>query len=188
MNQQTFAYAKKISLTLTLVIASALSFSSCATNPVDNNHLNSINISSTVMDTRDYQAQESTKMYPAPTSGMVQHILTLPALTNEQDYMLEVQIGQNKVVDCNKTQLMGDINTLSLPGWGYVYYQVDQVMQGPTTRMMCTEAKKAKFIVLNQALTLSYDSRQPKVFYLPQGTELRYRLWKTANEFVFSGQ
>ena len=54
--------------------------------------------------------------------------------------------------------------------------------------MMCTEAKKAKFIVLNQALTLSYDSRQPKVFYLPQGTELRYRLWKTANEFVFSGQ
>ncbi|AZG73409.1 serine protease inhibitor ecotin [Shewanella livingstonensis] len=188
MNQVSLAYTKKLSVTTTVIMASILSFGSYATSPIDNNNLNTIKINSMVMDQSHYQPLDASKMYPAPTTGMVQHVLTLPALTDEQDYMLEVQIGQNKIVDCNKAQLIGEINTLSLAGWGYTYYQVDNIMQGPTTRMMCTEAKTAKFIVLNKAMTLSYDSRQPKVFYLPQDTDLRYRVWKTTNEFVFSGQ
>lgn len=28
----------------------------------------------------DYQAEDATKMFPAPTDGLVQHILTLPKL------------------------------------------------------------------------------------------------------------
>jgi ecotin len=81
-------------------------------------------------------------MYPAPAAVMMQHLLTLPALADEQDYMLEVQIGQ-KIVDCNKTQLIGEINTLLLADWGYTYYQVDKVIQGPTNRIMCTEANNS---------------------------------------------
>jgi ecotin len=187
MNLPALAYAKKLIITVT-IITSVLSFGSNATSPVDNNYLNNIKINSTVMDTRHYQPQVASKMYPSPSTGMVQHVLTLPTLADEQNYMLEVQIGQNKLVDCNKINLIGKISTLSLAGWGYVYYQVDKVMQGPTTRMMCTAERTAEFIVLNEALTLRYDSRQPKVFYLPEGTDLRYRVWKTASEFVFSEQ
>ncbi|MBB1439915.1 serine protease inhibitor ecotin [Shewanella sp. SG41-4] len=178
----------KIVMTFTIILAGVSSFGSRATSPVDNNYLNTLKINSTVMDVYQYQPQEASKMYPAPTAGMVQHILTLPALADEHDYMLEVQIGQNKIIDCNKPKLIGEIDKLSLAGWGYVYYQVNKVMQGPTTKMMCTNAKSAQFIVLNEALTLGYDSRQPKVFYLPEGTDLRYRIWKKATEFVFSGQ
>ncbi|MGI2037371.1 serine protease inhibitor ecotin [Shewanella frigidimarina] len=178
----------KIAMTVTVIFASVISFGTRATSPVDNNYLNPLKINSTVMDVIQYKPQEASKMYPAPTEGMVQHVLTLPALNDEQDYMLEVQIGQNKIVDCNKTKLIGEIDKKSLAGWGYVYYQVDKVMQGPTTKMMCTNAKSAEFIVLNEAMTLRYDSRQLKVFYLPEGTELRYRVWKTVSEFEFSGQ
>jgi ecotin len=188
MNPPALAYAKKLTITVTIIITSVLSFGSNATSPADNNNLNNMKINSTVMDTRHYQPQDASKMYPSPSAGMVQHVLTLPTLTDEHDYMLEVQIGQNKLVDCNKINLIGKISTLSLAGWGYVYYHVDKVMQGPTTRMMCTAEKSVEFIVLNEAITLRYDSRQPKVFYLPEGTDLRYRVWKTASEFVFSGQ
>jgi ecotin len=178
----------KFVMTVTVICAGVISFGSRATSPVDNHYLNTLKINTTVMDVSQYQPQRASKMYPAPTEGMVQHILTLPELKNEQDYMFEVQIGQNQIVDCNKTKLIGDIDKVSLAGWGYVYYLVEKVMQGPTTKMMCTNAKSAEFIVLNEALTLRYDSRQPKVFYLPEGTNLRYRVWKTASEFVFSGQ
>ncbi|MGX9463451.1 serine protease inhibitor ecotin [Shewanella sp. A14] len=145
-----------------------------------------ININSTVMNARNYQAQDASKLYPAPKTGMVQHILTLPSLVNEANYMLEIQVGKHTAVDCNKVNLMGEIETLSLAGWGLTYYQVNNVIYGPTTRMMCTEAKTNKFITLNQSVTLSYDSRQPKVFYLPEGTELRYRIWKAVSQFKFS--
>ncbi|WP_137227057.1 serine protease inhibitor ecotin [Shewanella sp. MEBiC00475] len=180
----------KLPLSLTILLICTTTIMTCLYSPFAHaaNPEGKINIVSTVMNSDDYQALSATKMYPVPEAGMVQHILTLPALNNEQQYLLEVQIGQQKMVDCNKVRLIGEISSLSLPGWGYIYYQVDNIIQGPNTLMMCTEPKKEKFIVLNKSMTQPYDSRQPIVFYLPEGTDLRYRVWKTASDYVFSGQ
>ena len=174
--------------TLTLIVGCSLPFVATATTPVQYDDLNKISITSSMMRFDDYQQQQTTRMYPKPQQGMVQHILTLPALADEPLYMLEVQIGQNKLVDCNKVRLMGEIQLLTVESWGHPYYQVDSVMQGPTTKMMCTNAKTAQFVQLNDSIKLNYDSQLAKVFYLPEGTDLRYRLWKVAQQYRFSGQ
>ncbi|GGQ06907.1 serine protease inhibitor ecotin [Shewanella litoralis] len=178
---------KPLLMAASLLLAS-MPLISQATPKTDNDTLNTITVQTSVMSAENYQAQGDTKMYPAPQDNMVQHVLTLPKLNNESEYLIEIQIGQNKLVDCNQMRLMGEIHTLSLEGWGYPYYQVDSIIEGPSTRMMCTEAKKAQFISLNDAITQQYDSRLAKVFYLPKDVQLRYRIWRAASEFTFSGQ
>ncbi|MCG9736722.1 serine protease inhibitor ecotin [Shewanella insulae] len=135
----------------------------------------------------DYQADEATKMFPVPTEGLVQHILTLPQLTNEEDYRLEIAIGRSEEVDCNKHGLSGEITQHTVKGWGYNYYQVDTIRQGPSTMMACFDkAKKTAFLTLPEKLTLAYDSRLPKVFYLPAGAQIRYRIWQASGDYHYS--
>ncbi|GIU14022.1 serine protease inhibitor ecotin [Shewanella morhuae] len=135
----------------------------------------------------DYSLQEVTKMFPAPSAGMVQHILTLPKLENEDDYMIEIQIGQTKMVDCNKHRLNGELKERTVEGWGYNYYQVDEISAGPSTMMACSDtAKQSAFIQIPDELILRYDSRLPNVFYLPEGTEIRVRTWKVDSTYQYS--
>ncbi|KIO35565.1 serine protease inhibitor ecotin [Shewanella sp. cp20] len=135
----------------------------------------------------DYQSEEATKMFPAPNDGLVQHILTLPKLANEEDYRLEIAIGRNEEVDCNKHGLSGEIEQHTVQGWGYNYYQVDAIHQGPSTMIACFDkAKQTAFLTLPEKLTLAYDSRLPKVFYLPAGAQLRYRIWQASSDYQYS--
>lgn len=139
------------------------------------------------MNANNYAPVETVNMFPAPQKGMVQHILTLAKLENEADYMLELQIGQTQLVDCNKHGLNGQLKALTVEGWGYNYYQVDEISAGPSTMMACPEfAPQEAFVQIPDELTLRYDSRLPKVFYLPEGVELRFRTWKADSRYQYS--
>lgn len=164
-----------------------LSFNATAVSPPHPTGLNSPMISVSSFNSVNYVEQEVTKMFPAPKLGMVQHILTLPPLENEDDYLLEIQIGQTQLVDCNKHGLSGELKELTVKGWGYNYYQVDEISQGPSTMMACFEmAKKEVFVRIPSELKMRYDSRLPKVFYLPKGTELRFRTWKVDSTYQYA--
>ncbi|BAJ02686.1 serine protease inhibitor, ecotin [Shewanella violacea DSS12] len=163
---------------------SLLSFNASATTPGHPSGHNQNIITSQAFSSSNYQAQEATKMFPAPEAGMVQHILTLPKLDDESNYMVEILIGQTQMVDCNGTSLSGDLKQESVKGWGYSYYQVDSITQGPTTMMACfKQAKKEAFVSIRADLKIKYDSRLAKVFYLPKGSELRYRIWTVESQF-----
>lgn len=164
-----------------------LSFNATAVSPPHPTGLNAPMISVSSFNSANYAPQEVTKMFPAPKQGMVQHILTLPTLENEDDYLVEIQIGQTQLVDCNKHGLSGELKELTVTGWGYNYYQVDTVSQGPSTMMACFEmAKKEAFVRIPGELKIRYDSRLPKVFYLPEGTELRFRTWKVDSTYQYA--
>lgn len=144
-------------------------------------------ITMTVYGNENYQVNENSKMFPAPAQGMTQHIITLPSLADEQHYKMEIDIGRTALIDCNKHGLTGELQQLTLKGWGYDYYQVDTITDGPSTMMACFDkAKTASFLTIPGPLMLNYDSRLPKVFYLPQGAQLRYRIWSTHGEYQYS--
>ncbi|GIU33118.1 serine protease inhibitor ecotin [Shewanella schlegeliana] len=171
------------------LILSAFSFNASATSPAHPSGVNQNMISAQMYTVNDYSATEETKMFPAPQAGQVQHILTLPKLDNEADYKVEIQIGQTKMVDCNKHGLNGELKQHSVKGWGYNYYQVDTISEGPSTMMACfDQAKTEKFLPIRDDLMLKYDSRLPKVFYLPENTQVRYRVWKVESPFSYSGE
>ncbi len=168
----------------TLLAVSLLSFNAAATSPAHPTGLNQNIIASLAFTSSNYQEQEATKMFPAPKAGMEQHILTLPKLDDETNYMVEIQIGKTQMVDCNGASLMGEIKQQSVQGWGYNYYQVDAMTAGPTTMMACLkQAEKEAFVQLRDELKIKYDSRLAKVFYLPEGSELRYRVWRADSSF-----
>jgi ecotin len=130
----------------------------------------------------------TTGMFPAPKPGMVQHLLTLAPLEDESSYLLEVEVGRTKMIDCNKHGLRGEIIELNLPGSGYIYYSVESVAEGPSTQRACFDgATTEAFVRIPAVLKLPYDSSLPKVFYLPQGVQLRFRVWQVASQYGFSG-
>ncbi|MCH1931300.1 serine protease inhibitor ecotin [Shewanella sp. A25] len=174
--------AAVLPLALTLVSPSAFSVS-----PPHPTGLNAPMVSISSFTPKNYVQQETTKMFPAPETGMVQHILTLPKLENEDNYMLEIQIGQTKMVDCNLHFLKGELTEETLKGWGYSYFQLASVSDGPSTMKACIDNKQQEaFVRIPAEMKLKYDSRLPKVFYLPEGTELRFRTWKVDSTFFYA--
>jgi ecotin len=187
MNSSTLNAAKH-AITATALAISLLSFNALATSPVQRNLHNDTGITTQSFTSADHQTQAATKMYPAPTAGMVQHILTLPTLADESNYMVEIQIGQTKVENCNRQVLSGKLTQHSIKGWGYNYYQVDSISEGPSTLMACMRRGEPNtvFVPIQDDLKLSYDSRLAKVFYLPEGSEIRYRTWRVESQFSTS--
>ncbi|WP_108946669.1 serine protease inhibitor ecotin [Shewanella halifaxensis] len=180
---------KQLARTLltTSIMFAAFSFNANATSPVHPSGLNQNMLTSQSYTQENYLTSDATKMYPKPEDGQVQHILTLPKLDNEDNYMVEIEIGQLRNVDCNKHGLMGKLTQKTVQGWGYNFYQVDEIKDGPSTMMACFEKEKTeKFLTISDKLTLKYDSRLPKVFYLPEGTQIRYRLWQATSDFNYS--
>ncbi|WP_102527357.1 serine protease inhibitor ecotin [Shewanella sp. 10N.286.51.B7] len=180
------AFKNLIKLSAVGAIAT-MSFSSVATSPVPNQFERPNMISSHSFTQESYQEIEQAKMFPKPTENQVQHILSLSKRDDEASYKVEIQIGQNKMVDCNQHRLMGEIEKQNLQGWGYSYYTLDKLTDGPSTMMMCREPKTAKFVTLGESITIDYDSRLPKVFYLPEGAELRYRIWQVKSDYQYTG-
>ncbi|MCK8045494.1 serine protease inhibitor ecotin [Shewanella sp. 1CM18E] len=173
-------------LTTSLIFA-AFSFNANATSPLHPSGLNQNMLTSQTYTQENYQGSDAIKMYPKPENGQVQHILTLPKLDNESDYMIEIEIGQSRMVDCNKHSLNGDLQQLTVQGWGYNYYQVNSITDGPSTMMACfDQAKTEQFLTIRSDLMLKYDSRTAKVFYLPENTQIRYRVWQATSEFDYS--
>ena len=167
-------------------LSMTVSGSAMATSPIKQNELNTPSIQTGVFTASQPSTSEQIKMFPVAESGMQQHVITLPKLANEDDFLIEIQIGQNKLVDCNRHKLMGDVQKITLEGWGYDYYKVDKIMSGPSTMMMCTEPKTTQFVMLGESIKVKYDSRLPQIYYLPENTELRYRVWRAESPFNFS--
>ncbi|MCL2919203.1 serine protease inhibitor ecotin [Shewanella litorisediminis] len=159
-----------------------------ATSPAHPDGVNQNMITAQHFTSANYQTQETSKMFPAPSAGMVQHILTLPTLENEANYLVEVQIGQTKLVDCNKHSLRGELQTKDLKGWGYNYYEVAEIAEGPSTMMACFDnAKTEAFVRIPGDFKFAYNSKLPMVFYIPEGAELKYRVWRADTVFNTSG-
>ena len=179
---------KRLSIAASLSIGTLVILPASATSPIPNQFKKPAMITMQHNTSENYQKIESVKMFPKPIAGQVQHILQLAKRDNEHNFKVEIEIGQNKLVDCNKHQLTGDLNKQSLQGWGYPYYTVESMAEGPSTMMMCVDPKSIQFVVMGKSKTINYDSRLPKVFYLPEDATLRYRVWEVQGDYEYSNK
>lgn len=122
-------------------------------------------------------------MYPLPEAGYQRMVIELPAVVDEQDHEVELQVGKMMKIDCNSFFFTGKMVRKSIDGWGYPYEVVSNI-QGPiSTRMACPpgQTEKAGFVpLLLDEAKRRYNSRLPLVIYVPDGFEVRYRLWSTS--------
>lgn len=145
-----------------------LALSACATSPVEAQPTDS--------------AAKQLEAFPAATAGEKRHVLSLPALQNEDEVKVELIVGQTKTIDCNRHTLGGELKEETLQGWGYTYYKVPRITPGASTMMGCPPgSERQAFVTLPTQPLVRYNSRLPIVLYTPDDVEVRYRLWRAGD-------
>jgi ecotin len=133
--------------------------------------------------------------YPAPPAGQSRWVIQLPGVLppnpdpalspHPADWRVELIVGREMEVDCNRHFFSGRIASETVKGWGYKVYRVGHVGPVASTRMACPpgEPKRRVFVTMGaKPFVVPYNASLPIVIYAPQDLEVRWRLWKAARE------
>jgi ecotin len=122
------------------------------------------------------------KAFPLPENGQVRCVLQLPSRENESSLNVELIVGKTVQVDeINRYFFGGDIVKETIAGWGFPRYVVRELgpMAGTMMAIDPNAPKVNRFIRLGGAPYLvRYNSRLPMVIYVPEGVEVRFRIWR----------
>lgn len=131
-------------------------------------------------------AGDNLKAFPPAAKGQVRHVLDLPADEQESLLRVELIVGKTVAVDAqNRYFFGGKLESKTAAGWGYSYYLLPKLGPLAGTRMAVDPdaPKTNRFIALGgEPLLLRYNSKLPIVVYVPEGVEVRYRIWRAPAE------
>ncbi len=132
------------------------------------------------------QAADNMKAFPPADQGMVRFVLQLPPQDDESTFKVELMVGKTVQVDeKNKYFFGGTIDEETIKGWGFPRYVVSKLgpMAGTLMAIDPNAPKVARFITLGgDPYLIRYNSRLPIVVYVPEGVEVRYRIWTAGGE------
>lgn len=131
-------------------------------------------------------AADDMKAFPPAEEGMVRHVLQLPVQDDESAFKVELMVGKTVQLDqANRYFFGGKIEAVNIDGWGYTRYVVSRLgpMAGTLMGVDPNAPKADRFITLGgEPCIIRYNSRLPVVVYVPEGAEVRYRIWRTTPE------
>lgn len=132
------------------------------------------------------QTADNLKAFPAAEEGMVRYVLQLPRQADESAFKVELIVGKTvQVEERNRYFFGGKIDAETIKGWGFTRYKVSTFGPMAGTRMAVdpNAPKVARFITLGgDPYIIRYNSRLPIVVYVPEGVEVRYRIWAAGAE------
>ena len=132
------------------------------------------------------QAADNMKAFPSAEKGMARYVLQLPSQDDESAFKVELIVGKTVQVDeRNRYFFGGKIEAETIKGWGFTRYKVSKLgpMAGTLMAVDPNASKVARFITLDgEPYLIRYNSRLPIVVYVPEGVEVRYRIWAAGAE------
>jgi len=127
------------------------------------------------------------KAFPAASDGMQRFVIVLQHKDrqDEKDFRVEIIAGKEMLTDgVNLVRLTGSIEPRSLQGWGYTYYELAGSPKTISTMMAPPAGSpEVSTFVSTSPLQIPYNSRLPVVVYVPNGFDVRFRIWKATEEF-----
>ena len=121
------------------------------------------------------------KAFPDAGEGMERLVIVLPHKERGEEDGFKVELTPGKMMLTDGVNLMRLGSTIAprpLEGWGYTYYEVTGSDVAMSTLMAAPEGgQKVERFVTGTPLLIPYNSRLPIVVYVPQGYEVRYRIW-----------
>ena len=131
-------------------------------------------------------AADDMKAFPPAEKGMVRYVLQLPKQAEESAFKVELLVGKTVRVDAgNRYFFGGKIESEVIQGWGYTRYLLRQLgpMAGTLMAVDPDAPKVDRFVAVGgEPYLIRYNSRLPIVVYVPEGVEVRYRIWSAAPE------
>ena len=131
-------------------------------------------------------AADDMKAFPPAEKGMVRHVLQLPKQADESAFKVELIVGKTVKVDAeNRYFFGGKIESEVIQGWGYTRYLMRQLgpMAGTLMAVDPAAPKVDRFVAVGgEPYLIRYNSRLPIVVYVPEGVEVRYRIWSAEPE------
>jgi len=131
-------------------------------------------------------AADNMKAFPPAEAGMVRHVLQLPPQDDESTSRVELIVGKTVELDERNSYFFGGrIEPQNIEGWGFTRYLVTDLgpMAGTLMAVDPNAPKVARFVALGgEPYLVRYNSRLPVVVYVPEGAEVRYRVWTAGPE------
>lgn len=133
------------------------------------------------------QAVDNLKAFSPAEEGMVRYVLELATQDDESLFRVELIVGKTVKLDVqNRYFFGGKIEDEVVKGWGFTQYRVKELGPMGGTRMAVdpNATKVNRFITLGgDPYLIRYNSRLPIVVYVPEGVEVRYRIWTAEGQF-----
>lgn len=121
------------------------------------------------------------KAFPPAAAGQTRFVLQLPQVADESALKVEVIVGRTVQTDgVNRYFFGGKVDAQNIEGWGFTRYVVNQLgpMAGTLMAPPPNAPKVERFVTLGgEPYLIRYNSRLPIVVYVPEGAEVRYRIW-----------
>ncbi len=131
-------------------------------------------------------AADNMKAFPPAAEGMVRHVLPMAPEKDEDSLKVELVVGKTvKLETGNRYFFGGTMETVTIEGWGFDYHILRKLgpMAGTLMAVDPDAPKVDRFIAIGgEPRLLRYNSRLPLVIYVPEGVEVRYRIWRAGAE------
>lgn len=112
---------------------------------------------------------------------MARHVAILPKLDEEQAFKIEIIVGKTVEVDtANRHFFAGQIEAENIKGWGFTRYIVRKLgpLAGTRRARVGGAQKEERFVTIGgEPYLVRYNSRLPLVVYVPEGVEVKFRVW-----------
>lgn len=122
-------------------------------------------------------------IFPKPEKGFRQFVIEVPQSSNDVNRKIELFVGKEMETDgCNNYNLMGEYKTKELTGWGYSYFKYESKGDVMSTMIGCPDLPKKQKFVTGQGHMTDYNGKLPIVIYVPDGMEVRYKIYQADND------
>lgn len=121
--------------------------------------------------------------YPRAPAGKERKVILLPHKERgeEDDFQVELVVGRTMVTDgINAYRLGGRIVPRDIEGWGFTYHDVEGDLQNAAQTLVGGPENPAPRFVAGPRTLVPYNSRLPVVVMVPEGCELKWRVWRAA--------
>ncbi len=131
-------------------------------------------------------AADNMKAFQPAEKGVVRYVLQLPEQKDEYAFKVELIVGKTVQLDeGNRYFFGGKIEAENIEGWGFTRYVISELgpMAGTLMAVDPNAPKVPRFITIGgEPYLIRYNSRLPVVVYVPEGVEVRYRIWSAPPE------